>query len=45
MQTTAVNSKTVAATQVVFDASMAALTLSGDMHDLSILRGDEPQTS
>ncbi len=45
MQTTAVNSRMVAATQVMFDASMAALTLSGDMHDLSIVCRDEPQTS
>lgn len=45
MQSTAVDSKMVAATQVLSDASVAAPTLSGNMHDLSILCRDEPQTS
>ncbi len=45
MQTAAVNSKMVAATQMIFEASMAALTLSGDVNDLSILCSDEPQNS
>ena len=44
MQSTAVNGNfAVAATQIMFDASMAALTSSGDMHDLNILFRDEPQ--